>query len=174
MGQNPPRSFAGWPLRTVEWSAGWPGWPCSSYHLGVPQFDWRVIRSAAIAGLTVLVPITILSLLVVDDDSSSYTQLAFFGLTMFGFAAAGYGAGKMAPLAPMAHGALGAMGTWVVIQGFGVLRRLVSGDAINWLGYPLQAMIAAGCGVFGAVFADWIRRSGRPVSVADLRRQLPK
>ena len=140
----------------------------------MPEIDWTVVRSAALAGLTVLVPITILSLWIIGDDSSSYTKLGFFGLTMFGFAAAGYGAGKLAPQAPMAHGALGAMGTWLVIQGFGIIRRLVAGDSIGWLGYPLQAMIAAGCGIFGAVFADWISRSGRPTSVSQLRSQLPK
>ena len=103
----------------------------------MPQLDWSVIRRATIAGLTVLIPLTVLSLLVIDDDSSTYAQLAFFGLTRFGFAAAGYGAGKMAPHAP-------------------------------------KAMIAAGCGIFGAVFADWVRRSGRPVSVGEMRRRLPK
>ncbi len=140
----------------------------------MPKIDWSVVRTAALSGLVILVPVTLLSLLIIDDDSSAYAKLGFFGLTMFGFAAAGYGAGKLAPLAPMAHGALGAGGTWAIIQAFGVVRRLISGEDINLIGYPLQAMIAAGCGVFGAVFADWVRRSGRPTSVDELRSQLPR
>jgi len=139
----------------------------------MPDVNWSVVRSAAIAGLTVLVPITLVSLWVLDDDSSSYARLGFFGLTMFGFAAAGYGGGKLAPLAPMTHGALGAAGTWAVIQAFGIVRRLISGDELNLIGYPLQAFIAAGCGIFGAAFADWIQRSGRPTSVDELRSRLP-
>jgi hypothetical protein len=140
----------------------------------VPKIDWTVAGTAALSGLVLLVPLTLLSLWVLDDDSSGYAQLGFFGLTMFGFAAAGYGGGKLAPLAPMTHGALGAAGTWAIIQGFGVVRRLFSGDEINVIGYPLQAMIAAGCGVFGAAFADWIQRSGRPTSVDELRSRLPR
>lgn len=125
------------------------------------------------AGLVIVVPITLLALVVLDDESSAYGQLGFFGLTMVGFAAAGYGGGKLAPLAPMTHGALGAAGTWAIIQTFGVLRRLVSGEAIGWIGLPLQGLIAAGCGIAGAAFADWVRRSGRPVTIDELRRQLP-
>ncbi|MFW2383711.1 MAG: hypothetical protein ACN4GZ_18315 [Acidimicrobiales bacterium] len=140
----------------------------------MPTVDWNVVRTAALSGLVLLVPLTLLSLWVIDDGSSSYAKLGFFGLTMFGFAAAGYGGGKLAPMAPMTHGALGAAGTWAIIQAFGVVRRLISGEEINVIGYPLQAMIAAGCGVFGAVFADWVRRSGRPTSVDELRSRLPR
>ncbi len=140
----------------------------------MPDINWSVVRTAAASGLVIVIPLTILSLVVLDDDSSSYAKLGFFGLTMFGFAAAGYGGGKLAPHAPMAHGAFGAAGTYVVIQTFGVLRRLISGDEINAIGYPLQALIAAGCGIFGAAFADWVRRSGRPTSVDELRSRLPR
>ncbi len=140
----------------------------------MPSVDWKVVRSSALAGLMLVVPITVLSLIVLDDGSSTSSRLGFFALTMIGFAAAGYGGGKKAPLAPMTHGALGAGGTWAAIQVFGVVRRLAAGETIGWIGLPLQGFIAAGCGIAGAAFADWIRRSGRPVDLEELRRQLPR
>jgi hypothetical protein len=139
----------------------------------MPQINWQVVKTSAIAGLWILVPITVASLVLLDDGSSNVSRLGFFALTMFGFTAAGYGGGKLAPHAPMAHGALGAAGTWAIIQAFGIVRRLISGDDIAWIGLPLLGFIAAGCGIFGAAFADWVRRSGRPVSVSELRSRLP-
>ncbi len=143
------------------------------YDCRMPEIKWNVVKTSAIAGLWLLVPITVVSLVLLDDNSSSFARLGFFALTMFGFTAAGYGGGKLAPHAPMAHGALGAAGTWAIIQAFGVVRRLISGEPIAWIGLPLLGFIAAGCGIGGAAFADWIRRSGRPVSVSELRSRLP-
>jgi hypothetical protein len=121
-----------------------------------------------------VVPLALLNLWIIDDESTNFAKLGFFGGLMFAFAAAGYGGGKLAPWAPMAHGALGAAGSYLIVQAFGIVRRLIAGDPINFIGYPLQAFIAAGCGLLGAAFADWVRRSGRPTSLDDLRSQLPK
>ncbi len=139
----------------------------------MPKIDWSIVKTAALSGLVLLVPLALLNQWIISEESTNFAKLGFFGAFMVAFAAAGYGGGKLAPHAPMAHGAFGAAGSYVVIQTFGVIRRLLAGDPINFVGYPLQMFIAAGCGVLGAAFADWIQRSGRPTSVDELRNRLP-
>ncbi len=143
------------------------------YPLEVPKIDWSIVKTAALSGLVLLVPLALLNQWLIDEESTNFAKLGFFGAFMFAFAAAGYGGGKLAPHAPMAHGALGAAGSYAVIQAFGIIRRLIAGGDLNFAGYPLLMLLAAGCGIFGAAFADWVQRSGRPTSVEELRNRLP-
>lgn len=122
--------------------------------------DWVVIRSAALAGLLVLVPAIIVLTLVLDDSASS-AWIYLFGLIMvFGFLTAGYGAGRIRSDTPMIHGAIAGVSCYVVIQGFGAISRLVRGESINPLQYPFLAVFSAALGASGALFADWYRRKG--------------
>ena len=124
----------------------------------VVAIDWIVIRSAVIAGLLVLVPAIVVLTLVLDDSSATFWIYVFGLIMVFGFATAGYGAGRMRSDTPMIHGAVAGFGCYVVIQTFGALFRLLRGDEINPLQYPFLAMFSAALGASGALFADWYRR----------------
>lgn len=126
------------------------------------NLDFTVIRTAATAGLLVIVPSTILAELVNDDTANGGPRrllaFLFLALTLLGFMIAGFGAGRMRSDTPMAHGIVAAVLCWAVVQGFGILKRLAQGDDIPWVALPVLAIVAATCGLFGALFADWYRR----------------
>lgn len=120
--------------------------------------DWVVIKSAALAGLFVLVPAIVVLTLVLDDSSASIWIYIFGLILVFGFMTAGYGAGRMRSDTPMIHGAIAGLSCYVAIQLFGVLSRLIRGESINPWQYPFLAMFSAALGASGALFADWYRR----------------
>lgn len=125
----------------------------------VLNLDWKVVRTAATAGLILLVPAAIGSEFLVDESNRGLLSLLFFSLIILGFVIAGFGAGRLRTDTPMVHGLAAAWAAWAVIQAFGVIRRLASGEDITWQALPMSALIAATCGVAGAVFADWSRRN---------------
>lgn len=125
----------------------------------VLNLDWHVVRTAATAGLLLLVPAAIGAALLVDESNRGLWSFLFFAVTMLGFVIAGFGAGRLRTDTPMVHGLAAAWAAWAVIQAFGVIRRLAAGEEITWLALPLTALIAAAAGVAGAIFADWSRRN---------------
>lgn len=124
----------------------------------VVAIDWVVIKSAALAGLFVLVPAIVVLTLVLDDTSASIWIYIFGLILVFGFLTAGYGAGRIRSDTPLIHGAIAGFACYVAIQLFGVISRLLRGDSINPWQYPFLAMFAASLGACGALFADWYRR----------------
>ncbi len=126
----------------------------------VVAIDWIVIRSAALAGLFVLVPSIVVLTLVLDESASSLWIYLFGLLLVFGFLTAGYGAGRARSDTPMIHGAIAGLSCYLVIQLFGSVSRLIRGDSVNPLQYPFLAVLSAALGASGALFADWYRRKG--------------
>lgn len=126
--------------------------------VAVVAIDWDVIKTAAFAGLFVLVPAIVVLTLVLDENSASIWIYIFGLILVFGFLTAGYGAGRIRSDTPMIHGAIAGVACYVAIQLFGVISRLIRGDSINPWQYPFLAMFAASLGACGALFADWYRR----------------
>ena len=125
------------------------------------RFDWTVIRTAATAGLVVVIPAAVVSEVLLDRSSASIWSLLFAAVTLFGFATAGYAAGRQRTDIPMSHGGLAAVLCYLVVQTFGTIKRLVADESVNVAAYPLMAMIALTCGIAGALFADWYLRKSR-------------
>lgn len=130
----------------------------SHYSLHVPALDWSVIRTAALGGLFVVLPAAVLAELIVGEGGSGAWASLFFLITLFGFATAGFGAGRVRSDTPMIHGAAAAVACYAVVQVFGIAARVLRGADINPLTYPLTALLAGLMGVCGALFADWYRR----------------
>lgn len=124
----------------------------------MPKIDWLTVRTSASAGLMIIIPSAILSAVIIGDDGAFAWSVLFAFLILLGFFVAGFGAGRLRSDTPMMHGSLSAISCYVVVQVFGVIRRLVAGESINPISYPLFLMIAATCGIAGAVFADWSAR----------------
>jgi hypothetical protein len=120
--------------------------------------DWRVVARAAAAGLSLIIPIVIITEILdasIDDFSDSRWLFIPFLFILFAYAATGYAGGRLAPDAPYTHGilaSLGAFGTWLVIR---VVERLVRGEHIGVgpRGIVTNAMFAAGLAVFGAAIS---------------------
>ena len=130
------------------------------YDRRVVAIDWVVIKSAALAGLFVLVPAIVVLTLVLDESSASIWIYIFGLILVFGFMTAGYGAGRIRNDTPMIHGAIAGVACYATIQLFGVVSRLIRGESINPWQYPFLALFSAALGASGALFADWHRRKG--------------
>ncbi len=124
----------------------------------MPKIDWLTIRTSATAGLIIIIPAAVLSVIFVGENGSSGWSILFVVAILLGFFIAGFGAGRLRDDTPMMHGSLAAMACYVVVQIFGAVRRLATGDPINLISYPLVLMIAATVGIAGALFADWSAR----------------
>ncbi len=120
--------------------------------------DRHAIISGALAGLVVIAPAALAAQLLVDDGSGWGVKALFQAVILFGLLAAGFGGARVGNLAPLSNGILSAMLAWAVVQGFGVVRRLVAGDDVSWGALVFAGMLAATTGVIGATFANWFQR----------------
>lgn len=125
--------------------------------MSAPQAYWRGVMTT----LVVALPVAILNQLLVsggDLDARSPVVILFWILIMFGAAGGGWAVRRLSPTAHLAWSAGAAATAYVLVQGIGVLRRLISGERINWVGYPFLALLMACCGILGAIYAGRITR----------------
>jgi hypothetical protein len=144
----------------------------------VDATKWPVILRGATAGLSVIVPVTILRA-ILDRDVTDFNNSAWvyplFILLLAAYVLAGWVAGRGAPETPLTHGALAGLGSvvlwipiriviWVVReQG----RGLVSGNRAALP--PSQVfgalVISVGLGMLGGIMgARRRRRADEPVT----------
>lgn len=119
--------------------------------------DWTIVRTAATGGLIIIVPGAFLAALLVTDDSAGWAW-PFLAVVLFGFAVAGYVAGRLRDDTPMLHGAISALTAFVVAQVFGIATTASRGGSISWATIPLTAILAVSMGVAGSLLSDQIRR----------------
>jgi putative membrane protein (TIGR04086 family) len=129
-----------------------------------PRLHARSVLTGTAVTLAIAVPPAVVVQIMDDGDdmaASNWTRAAFL-LILVGFAAGGWVAARRQPAAPLAHGAAAAFLAWVIVQGVGIVRRLVTGDDLAWLGFVFAALLAASTGAVGGLLADRYRhRSGR-------------
>lgn len=117
-----------------------------------PQAFWRGVATT----LTLAVPAALLNLWLVEGDKGdSRTPLAMllWIVILLGAGAGGWATIRLSEQAPLSYAAGSAALAYVVVQGFGVIRRVVAGDHISWLGYPFLMLLMATCGMLGGMFA---------------------
>ncbi|MBS1838252.1 MAG: hypothetical protein JST64_11230 [Actinobacteria bacterium] len=125
--------------------------------LSAPQAFWRGV----VTTLVVALPVAILNQLLVsgdDVDKGSPVVILLWILIMFGAAAGGWAVRRLCPAAHLVWSAGAAAAAYAVVQSIGVVRRLIWGGRISWVGYPFLALLMACCGVLGAVYAGRITR----------------
>ena len=119
--------------------------------------NWTVIRNSALVGLLIIVPVALITSLFVDD-APGWSAWLFLAVTVLGFIAAGWMAGRARSNTPMLHGSIAAAVTYIIAQLIGIIARLVADEAVNLVAVVLSAVLAAACGVGGALLADWLVR----------------
>lgn len=126
----------------------------------MPGLDLRALAAGTFVTLVVAVPPAVVAQLASDrsDAVGSNWVLVLFGLVLLGFLAGGFVAARRAPEAPLTHGAAAAFAAYLLVQGYGVIRHLVAGDDLRWVGIAFTALLAATCGIVGALVAG-LRRS---------------
>lgn len=131
----------------------------------LPRLEGRSIVVGALLTIVLAVPPTVVAVLATDDDTlagSSWVPALFLWIVV-AFFAGGLLAARAQPHAPLAHGALAALLAYVLVQGVGVVRHLLTGDEIAWLAIPFNALLASSTGMVGGIVANWwrARRSAR-------------
>ena len=119
------------------------------------RLDPRAVLVGAVVSLVIAVPPAVLAQIQSDRDAleGSNWVLALFAVVLIAFVAGGYAAAKRTRREPLVNGALAAVAAFVVVQGYGVARRLADGDEIRWFGILFAALLAASCGTVGAIVA---------------------
>lgn len=109
-----------------------------------------------VVALAIAVPPAVLAQVQSDRDAleGSNWVLVLFAVVLLAFVVGGYVAADRADGDPLAHGAVAAVAAFVVVQGYGVLRRLADGDEIRWLGMLFALLLAGSCGTVGAILAS--------------------
>ncbi|MEL7209699.1 MAG: TIGR04086 family membrane protein, partial [Actinomycetota bacterium] len=122
----------------------------------MPRLDpASVLRGAAVT-LVITVPPAVAVRLMDDDGdmaASNWARLAFL-VILIGFGAGGWVAARRQPSAPLAHGAVAAFVGYAVVQGVGIVRRLATGEPLEWLSFVFAALLAASTGAVGGLIAD--------------------
>ena len=124
------------------------------------RLDPRAVLVGAAVSLVIAVPPAVLAQIQSDRDAleGSNWVLVLFAVVLIAFIAGGYVTAKRADGDPLTNGAVAALLAYVLVQGFGIIRRLADGDEIRWLGIVFAALLAASCGTVGAIVATARRR----------------
>jgi len=129
----------------------------------VRALRWDAIWRAAVSVSVFLLPIGILQRVLVDNDTieaGSAASFAFFAVILVLGAIAGFGAAKLARERPIPNGAAAAALAYLIVQGAGLVRRLVSGGSLpSPFSVVYLALLMATCGMLGAA----LERRSRPL-----------
>lgn len=119
------------------------------------RLDPRAVLAGAAVSLVIAVPPAVLAQIQSDRDAleGSNWVLVLFAVVLIAFIAGGYVTAKRADGDPLTNGAVAALLAYVLVQGFGIIRRLADGDEIRWLGIVFAALLSASCGTVGAIVA---------------------
>lgn len=128
----------------------------------LPHLDRASVLKGTAVTLAITVPPAVVVQLMDDGDdmaASNWTRVAFL-VILVGFGAGGWVAARRQPTAPLAHGAAATFLAWAIVQGVGIVRRLVTGDSLDWLSFVFAALLAASTGAVGGLLADRFRHRG--------------
>ena len=124
------------------------------------RLDPRAVLVGAAVSLVIAVPPAVLAQVQSDRDAleGSNWVLILFAVVLVAFMAGGYVTAKRTEGEPLTNGAVAALLAYLLVQGYGIVRRLADGDEIRWLGIVFAALLAASCGTVGAIVATARRR----------------
>ncbi len=112
---------------------------------------WR----GAVTALVVALPVAIFNQILVsggDTDDGSPVTLLLWCLILFGAAAGGWGVLRLCPEAPLSRAAASGAIAYGVVQGIGIVTRLLRGEPLSWIAFPLLALMMATAAMLGAMF----------------------
>lgn len=85
--------------------------------------------------------------------------MLFVALYLFLAACSGFAAARLAPDKLLQHGAATAGLAYCIVQGIGVIRHLIVGEAVgSFIGFAYLALLMATCGMLGAMLERRQRR----------------
>ena len=118
------------------------------------NLDRAAVARGMLVAVAVSLPVSLLGLVVVDDGDSPTLVFAFLVLVLAGLAAGGYVAASRVPTAPLLNGATAALAAFALIQGIGLVRRVVTGASFSLPSIAFAALLAYCSGLLGGVAAS--------------------
>ncbi len=123
----------------------------------LPQMEpaaalWR----GTVTALMLVLPAGLLNLWLVSGDSDgSRTALAmlFWVIILLGAGAGGWATIRLCEVAPISYAAASAAIAYGLVQGGGIIHRLIRDKPISWLAFPFLMMLMATCGMLGGMLA---------------------
>lgn len=124
-------------------------------------WDRDAIRAGALVALLFAVPFSLVGRLIADRDGDS-TLLVWLNLAaVLGFVlGAGCAAWVQRVDAPLSHGLVTAVGTYVVAQAVFVLVRLIVDAEVRWFAVLFNLTITLGAGLVGGLLGGMLRSRG--------------
>ena len=116
------------------------------------QLDRRAVAVGAAVAMAIALPAALLAEALVDDEESALGPPLFL-LVLVGFGLGGFVAARRAPAAPLSNGAVAALAAYVIIQGVGVVRRVIADETVSPAGIVFAALLASSTGLLGAFLA---------------------
>lgn len=123
------------------------------------MIDRRSVVSGAGLALFVVAPVIALAALV-GAGKDSNVNFFFYLPVVIGLVFGGWGAARLRPDAPLAHGSLAALGAYMLVAAIVTVIRLVDGRQLNVAGLVFNGFIAASAGIFGGLLASRRRAPG--------------
>jgi putative membrane protein (TIGR04086 family) len=130
----------------------------------------KLDRSALIAGIVTAVIISVPAALIgqaIDDpstnDNPSAGALLLVGVVLFGLAAgATVAAMRQQVGAPLVHGIVTAIVTFVLVQGIGVIRHIAANEDVLWSRVLSSALLSMVAGTVGGIIGGRLRHEAEP------------
>jgi putative membrane protein (TIGR04086 family) len=110
--------------------------------------------------MAIALPAALAAEVLVDDDDSAFGP-PLFALVLVGFGLGGFVAARRAARSPLSNGAVAALVAYVIIQGVGVVRRVIADETVSPAGIVFAALLASSTGLLGAFLANRRARSQR-------------
>lgn len=127
--------------------------------LSATQAFWRGV----VTTLTLAVPAALLNQwLVSGSDGGDRKPLAMllWLVILLGAGAGGWATVRLCESAPLSHASGSAALAYALVQGFGIVRRLLAGEPLAWVGYVFLLLLMATCGMLGGMFARrWLQQN---------------
>jgi putative membrane protein (TIGR04086 family) len=121
------------------------------------QLDRRAVLLGAAVAMAIALPAAIAAEVLVDSDESAF-GLPLFALVLVAFGFGGFVAARRTTRSPLSNGAVAALVAYVIIQGVGVVRRVIAEETVSPAAIVFAALLASSTGLLGAFLAD--RRAG--------------
>jgi putative membrane protein (TIGR04086 family) len=128
----------------------------------LPHLERRPIIAGAALTIVLAVPPAVLGVVLSEDDSMEGSPWVpvLFAWIVASFLVGGFIAARAQPHAPLAHGALAALLAFVLVQGVGVIRHLVTGEDVKWVSIAFAMLLASSTGTVGGIVANHLRLRG--------------
>ncbi|MDQ3468367.1 MAG: hypothetical protein M3487_01110 [Actinomycetota bacterium] len=125
------------------------------------KWDRDAIRAGALVALVFAIPFSVAGRVVADGDGDS-TLLVWLNLgALVGFVlGAGCAAWVQRVGAPLSHGLVTAIGTYLAAQFVFVAARLVIGAEVRWFSVVFNLTVTLGAGLVGGLLGGRLRSRG--------------